>query len=314
VGGGWDIQWHLAHVPEVFWTPPHVVLYSGASVVIAATGAAFLLRWAGVAQPRSVRLPITLAFSGALLQVVAGGFDQAWHAAFGADDALSPPHVLLTSALLLAAIGILVALLGMRRQEAYPRTVTWVAHAVAAASVGWSLWGLLFVTLSPGFNATNLLVESFGWRLFVGAAFSMTTPLIVFSAARFVRRRGAATVAAGTQLVGTLAITALMGELSPLTAALSPIFLIPGILVDLAYRPSSPNVPYVAIVLGAIVGQFAFLMGGVVDAMTEPWSVPGAFVLAYAAGGVAATLVAIGLGDLADGLAAKDMRPSATAA
>src|SRR5216117_3258751 len=29
IGGGWDIQWHIAHVPEVFWTPPHIVLYSG---------------------------------------------------------------------------------------------------------------------------------------------------------------------------------------------------------------------------------------------------------------------------------------------
>ena len=311
VGGGWDINWHLAEIPEVFWTPPHVVLYAGASVVIAATGATFLLRWAGVVQPRSVRLPVTLAFSGALLQVVAGAFDQAWHAAFGADDALSPPHVLLTSALLLTAISLLVALHGMRRQEAVPRTATWVAHAVAAASVGWALWGLLFVTLFPGFNATRWLVEPFGWRLFVGAAFAMTTPLIVFSAARFVGKRGAATVAAGTQVAGFVAISALMGELSPLTAALSPIFLIPGILVDLVYRPGSARAPYVPIALGAVVGQFAFLTGGIVDVMTAPWTVPAAFALAYVAGGVAAALIALSLGDLADGMAAKDPRPSA---
>ena len=309
VGGGWDIQWHLARIPEVFWTPPHIVLYSGASVVIATTGAAFLLPWAGVALPRSFRLATSLAFAGALLQVVAGGFDQWWHATYGADDALSPPHVLLTGAILLAALGILLSLHAMRRQEeaaGRTRAVSWIAQSVAATGVGWALWGLLFVTLSPGFNADDKLLDPFGRSLFVGGAFAMTTPILVFLAGRLVRHRGAATLAAGVQVVGTLTIAGLMGGLDPLVLALSPIFLVPGVLVDLFYKPARGNAPYVAIVLGAIIGQFSFLTGGIVDAMTLPASQPVAFALAYVGGGVAATLLALALGDAADGMAARD--------
>src|SRR2546427_265022 len=46
IGGGWDIQWHIAHVPEFFWTPPHLVLYSGVGLVLLSTAGAFLLPWA----------------------------------------------------------------------------------------------------------------------------------------------------------------------------------------------------------------------------------------------------------------------------
>jgi hypothetical protein len=292
VGGGWDIQWHLERIPEVFWTPPHMVLYAGASAVIATTGAAFFLPWAGVRLARSRRIPIAFAFAGALLQVVAGGFDQWWHGKYGVDDALSPPHVLLTGAILLAALGILVSLSTMRRQEeaaGRARTVPWIAQAVAATCVGWALWGVLFVTLSPGFNVDEKLLEPFGWR-------------------------GAATLAAAVQVVGFLTIAGLMQSLEPLFVALSAIFLIPGVLVDVFYKPQRANAPYLAIALGAVVGQFSFLTGGIVDAMTFPASQPVAFAIAYVAGGVGAALIALALGDAADGLAAKDRGAAAAAA
>lgn len=317
VGGGWDIQWHLERIPEVFWTPPHMVLYAGASAVIATTGAAFFLPWAGVRLARSRRIPIAFAFAGALLQVVAGGFDQWWHGKYGVDDALSPPHVLLTGAILLAALGILVSLSTMRRQEeaaGRARTVPWIAQAVAATCVGWALWGVLFVTLSPGFNVDEKLLEPFGWRLFVGGAFATTTPILVFAAGRFVRHRGAATLAAAVQVVGFLTIAGLMQSLEPLFVALSAIFLIPGVLVDVFYKPQRANAPYLAIALGAVVGQFSFLTGGIVDAMTFPASQPVAFAIAYVAGGVGAALIALALGDAADGLAAKDRGAAAAAA
>src|SRR2546422_2766495 len=92
IGGGWDIQWHIRHVPEFFWTPPHIVLYSGAGVVVLATGAAFLLRWAGRSYPRSVRTGATIAFTGAVLQFAAGGFHSRWDAASRAERPPRPPR------------------------------------------------------------------------------------------------------------------------------------------------------------------------------------------------------------------------------
>src|SRR2546426_5227451 len=43
IGGGWDIQWHIAHVPGVFWTPPPPVLYSRARPLLPSPGATFIL-------------------------------------------------------------------------------------------------------------------------------------------------------------------------------------------------------------------------------------------------------------------------------
>src|SRR2546422_3327672 len=117
IGGGWDIQWHIAHVPEFFWTPPHVVLYSGAGLVLLSTGAAFMLPWARRPVARSVRSATTVAFTGAVLQFAAGGVDSAWHATFGADDSLSPPHVMLTGAMVITTLGIVLALHAWRRME-----------------------------------------------------------------------------------------------------------------------------------------------------------------------------------------------------
>src|SRR5437867_11576549 len=73
IGGGWDIQWHIQHVPEFFWTPPHIVLSSGAGVVLLATGSTFLLRWSGSRYPRSVSSWAPIAFAGAVLQFAASG-------------------------------------------------------------------------------------------------------------------------------------------------------------------------------------------------------------------------------------------------
>lgn len=313
VGGGWDIQWHIAHVPEVFWTPPHIVLYSGAGVVLLSTGAAFLVRWSGTAYPRSARSGASIAFAGALLQFIAGGFDSAWHATFGADDTLSPPHVMLTGAMVIATLGIVLALHAWRRMETASgvrQTVPWIAHAVGVTAMGWATWGLLFILLYPGLFRTSVLIEPIGVRLFTAAAFAGLLPLIVLTSARVVGHRGAATVSAFTQAVGFLLITGLMGVLDLIEIPLTLIFVIPGILADLLYRPGKRGSLYVAIALGAALAQFGFITGGVVDSMTRPGQLPEWAALAFAAGGVVAALLAERIGILADSLGAEPVRPT----
>ena len=313
IGGGWDIMWHIRHVPEFFWTPPHIVLYSGAGVVLLATGAAFVLRWSGRSYPRSVRAGTAIAFAGAVLQFAAGGFDSAWHARFGADDSLSPPHVMLTAAMVITTLGIVLALHAWRRMEAaggVRRASAWVAHAVSVTAMTWATWGLLFILLFPGLFRTNVLVEPFGLRLFTAAAFAGLLPLMVLTSARVVGRRGAATLSAAVQAGGALLITGLMGDLDPMTAPFAALFVLPGVLADLLYRPGSRGSGYVAIALGAILAQFAFLTGGVVDAMTRPDLIPVAAALAFAAGGVVAAILAERIGSAAEGLGAEPAGPA----
>jgi len=313
VGGGWDINWHIARVPEVFWTPPHIVLYSGAGVVLLATAATFLLRWTGHAYPRPVRSGATIAFGGAVLQFVAGGFDSAWHAAFGADDSLSPPHVLLTSAMVITTLGIVLALHAWRDMEAATgvrRSSSWIAHAIGVTAIGWAAWGLLFILLYPGLFRTDVLIGPIGVRLFTAAAFAGLLPLIVLTSVRVVGVRGAATVSAATQAVGALLISGLMGVLDPIEVPFASLFVVPGILADVLYRPGTRGSTYVAMPLGAILAQFAFITGGVPDAMTRPFQLPAWMALAYLAGGVVAAVFADRIGTLADSLGTQPAEPA----
>jgi len=312
IGGGWDIMWHIAHVPEVFWTPPHIALYSGAGVVLLSLGAAFFLRWADRPVPASVRSASTLAFAGALMQFAAGGFDGAWHATFGADDSLSPPHVLLTGAMVITTLGIVLALHAWRRSDAptgVRRTITWASHAVAVTAMTWATWGFLFILLFPGLFRTDILVRPSGLRLFTSAAFAALLPLMALTSVRVVGRRGAATLSTAVQTGAALLISALTGTLNLASLPFAPIFVVPGVLADVLYRPGRPGSLYVAIALGAVIAQFAFLTGGVVDDMTRPDLIPVVASFAFVAGGVVAALLAERIGSAAEGLGARPRGP-----
>ncbi|HEV8594010.1 MAG TPA: hypothetical protein VGR51_00575 [Thermoplasmata archaeon] len=319
VGGGWDINSHLRRLPEFFWTPPHIALYSGAAFVLLTTGAAYALRWTSSVPPASQRFASAIAFGGAALQFVAGGFDSWWHATYGPDDAFSPPHILLTSAILITAIGVVVALHAWRR-TARPTgrlgTFAWVSHAIGVTAIAWAAWGFLFILLFPGFNAGRPLIPSEGLRLFTGAAYASLFPMMLLAAVRVVGRRGAATVSATTQFFGFYLIQSFLGEApGGLVIGLGiVVFVLPGVAADFLYRPGTKWADYVAIGFGAVLGLWGFLAGGIVDDMTRPdtWPVP--FALAFVAGGVAGALLAMMLGERTDGLAARDSGPSPTPA
>src|SRR2546427_10932172 len=91
IGGGWDIQWHIAHVPEFFWTPPHIVLYSGAGLVLLSTAGAFLLPWAGRPGGGPFSSPRPARFAGAVPQFRGGGFLTRGATAVGGGDTRRPP-------------------------------------------------------------------------------------------------------------------------------------------------------------------------------------------------------------------------------
>ena len=311
VGGGWDINWHLLRIPEFFWTPPHLTLYSGASVVLAATGAAFLLRWTPPQPTRSVQVGSVVAFLGALLQVGAGGFDSWWHTAYGADDALSPPHVMLTTAILITAVGVVVALHAWRRMEpgrGLRAKITWVAHAIGVTAVAWAAWGWLFILTFPGFAAGSARIPNFGFALLTSGAFASLFPLMLLLSAEVVRVRGAATASALTQWIGFLTITVLMGgEPTGIEVGLGiALFVLPGLAVDVLYRPGTRYSAYVALAFGAILGQWGFVPNGIVSAMTQPSGAPAAFALAFLAGGIGGALLALSLSRKAHDLVAQD--------
>lgn len=111
----WDIIWHGLVNVESFFTPPHLVLYSGVGLSLIATvaGIIFSIRHDNpIMKPFSayhkIPNPLKLIALGCLVEVFSGQFDNWWHTNFGFDGLLSPPHLMLISGMLLSIIGALI--------------------------------------------------------------------------------------------------------------------------------------------------------------------------------------------------------------
>jgi hypothetical protein len=117
-GGSWDITNHLLNKPETFFSPPHLILYSGIGLALLGATIMFLY-WRSYSIYISTRkgeknleldLSIKLVISGVSLLILAGPLDFSWHSAFGLDGLLSPPHLTLTIGMLAGSIGALIGI------------------------------------------------------------------------------------------------------------------------------------------------------------------------------------------------------------
>ncbi|MGZ5471741.1 MAG: hypothetical protein ACXWE0_08720, partial [Nitrososphaeraceae archaeon] len=117
-GGSWDITNHLLNKPETFFSPPHVILYSGIGLALVGATIMFLY-WRSYSVYISTRkkeknleldLSIKLVISGVSMLILAGPIDFSWHSAFGLDGLLSPPHLTLTIGMLAGSIGALIGI------------------------------------------------------------------------------------------------------------------------------------------------------------------------------------------------------------
>jgi hypothetical protein len=122
-GSNWDIVWHGIGNVETFFTPPHSVIYSGVVLVIGSVVVG-IIHTTKISQQKnipskknifglltvSLPLSIKLAVIGCTLQLTAGPFDFWWHSQFGFDGLLSPPHSVLATGMLMAALGALIGI------------------------------------------------------------------------------------------------------------------------------------------------------------------------------------------------------------
>jgi len=114
-GANWDIIWHGIINVESFFTPPHSVLYFGVGLSLVSTIAGII--WSlrhkidsvgPFATYRKIPTPLKLIVFGCSIEVISGLFDNWWHANFGFDGLLSPPHLMLISGMTLSIIGALI--------------------------------------------------------------------------------------------------------------------------------------------------------------------------------------------------------------
>jgi hypothetical protein len=106
VGDVWDISWHVSVGRDTFWTPPHVLVQLCAA--IGGLTAAYLVLRTTLTTDQPGRAASVRVFGlrapfgafvcgwGALTMIVAAGFDNWWHEAYGLDvKVISPPHAVL---------------------------------------------------------------------------------------------------------------------------------------------------------------------------------------------------------------------------
>lgn len=307
-GGAWDIEWHIAQLMEVFWTPPHTVLYAGLGFVAVAAFGGLLLRFFAPRPPRPLEIGLQIVVVGVILQFIAGGFDEWWHQTFGVDDALSPPHVLLVAGMITAGVGLVLGLSRLLRAEGFLSGVVPAARRMASAALPlaflglhFALFGFAFLFTYPGF-ALDPFVGEIWKRGLIAVLFATLIPFTAVAAARTVPWRGGATAVLVAATVSFYAVGALMGNLD-LSAAALPlffagigIFVLPGVVADLVLARTwrgSALLTAVALV-GVLGGLVSLLQGGPVENMTggladnPPW-----FLALYALGGVLGGLIGL---------------------
>jgi hypothetical protein len=155
-GVRWDIQWHVRIGRDSFWIPPHLMTYTGVSlVVLLSFGVLFWETYAASATgsgrgPGTMRiLGLTgtrgyhIAAWGISVTVMAAPIDDLWHRLFGLDVTIwSPPHLMGFLGGLLNTVGCLLIAL-----ESYPGPS--LAGVGALTVAGAWLHGSLNLVLEP---------------------------------------------------------------------------------------------------------------------------------------------------------------------
>ena len=102
--GFWDAISHLQKEPEFFWSPSHIIVYTGVSMTACAAiiGTMLILR---KSVRGSLKTGIKLVIAGSALQIVSGFGDSLSHDLFGIDGLISWSHQPLEFGLVLASLG-----------------------------------------------------------------------------------------------------------------------------------------------------------------------------------------------------------------
>jgi hypothetical protein len=102
--GFWDAISHILEEPEFFWSPSHMVVYTGVFMTsfAAAMGCLLLFR---KSVHGSLKTGIKLVIAGSIVQMISGFADSLSHDLFGIDGLISWSHQPLELGLVLASLG-----------------------------------------------------------------------------------------------------------------------------------------------------------------------------------------------------------------
>ena len=248
VGGMWDVSWHRTIGRDTFGSPPHLLLYSGVSVMgvvcIAVVGRTTMGRDLG---PRldptlvdlwGLRAPLGFAIAGfgVLGILLSAPIDEWWHRIFGIDVTVwSPPHLFAIAAAAAIRLGLILALareMHLAGQDA-PRPwlgLSW-RRTTVAQWVQLFLFSLLLGNLTFALGESDYLAASRDPFLYPILA-SLIVPVVLIAGVRSLGRVGSATLIVLLLLARREIVSVVLLATDFIPPSPAPLYLVPAAGVD----------------------------------------------------------------------------------
>lgn len=198
-GASWDITSHLLRIPETFFTPSHMLLYSGVGIcIISAVISLVVLSIKKQTRETSFAFGLKLIVLGAVMQLIAGPGDFYWHELFGIDGLLSPTHITLAMGILIVSVGSLIGFARIRSYIPEPNNFVKLILPVSFGIFWFSvMWAVFFFVLpisegdTHNFNPDPYVAIILGF-----AALPFVFSVVFWSAAKTSGRFGGASASA----------------------------------------------------------------------------------------------------------------------
>ena len=198
-GASWDITSHLLRTPETFFTPSHMLLYTGVGIsLISAIIGLILILTKKEIRGRSFIFGTKVIIIGAIVQIIAGPGDFYWHELFGIDGLLSPTHLALALGIIIVTVGTIIGFgrinSEMNENNKFLKFILPISFGIFWFSIMWLIF-FFVLPISEGethnFNPNPLVAVVLGVALL---PFSFS--LVFWSAFKSINKFGAASAAA----------------------------------------------------------------------------------------------------------------------
>jgi hypothetical protein len=275
LGLGWDIRWHSTFGRDTFWSPPHLLMYSGITLAgFLCIGVVLRDTWRYRRRVPGVddatwpifgyfRGPLGFAVTGCGMAVLlfAAPFDDWWHRLYGLDVTLwAPFHVMGLLGAFIAGSGLLYAFaaIGARSRQLGLNRRSVLGFSGPDWATLLTLSGLLTLLVTATQPATSIAPT-----LVVGPVHILSFPVLLCAfflpllvvAVRVTERPGAATAVMALFFARQVFLAAIIPWLLRLTHQLDPSytyrngeprFILPLALAPLAFLPAALAIDLIA--------------------------------------------------------------------
>ena len=252
--GSWDATSHLIKTPETFFTPPHLMLYTGIGLtLIAFIGAInFEKSRVVIARPgfkdkavveedhvkdmeitklQSIKVSLRLLIAGTIILLSGAPLDFFWHRLFGNDGLLSPPHLVVITAMLIINIGAMIACYWLYQNNRNSSGLKGILISLFGTLWYISTWYVYFFTLpfskghSLNFNPDPMVAAIIGT-----ICIPLITSIIFVQVCKVFDKKGTASIVAFIVIGITVLGSILPASSFPESVVLVPVYVMVAII------------------------------------------------------------------------------------